>query len=188
MKITIQKKTVRSRISALVVLMVSALAGAQTTAKQRQVVVSIPDRKLAVIENGRVLRIFPVSVGAASSPSPTGDFHIVNRVVKPAYYHSGTVVPAGPDNPIGSRWLGLDRKGYGIHGTNEPHSIGKAASHGCIRLRNRDIEQFFAMVRVGDAVHIAKERDGQVAQALGADAPTVAAVQADSRSLNAGGQ
>ena len=188
MKIAAYKQREKTRSWVLAVLMFSALAGAQTTANPRQVVVSIPDRKLAVIENGRVVRTFAVSVGAASSPSPAGDFHIVNRVVKPAYYHSGTVVAAGPDNPIGSRWLGLDRKGFGIHGTNEPRSIGKAASHGCIRLRNRDVEQFFAMVRVGDAVHIAAQRDEQVARAFGDEAVTAANTWPVPASANAGGQ
>jgi hypothetical protein len=61
----------------------------------------------------------------------------------------------------------LNHKGYGIHGTNEPKSIGKAASHGCIRLRNRDIEQLFRMVSVGDTVQIRAERDDQVTQIFG---------------------
>ncbi|HEV2729899.1 MAG TPA: L,D-transpeptidase, partial [Terriglobales bacterium] len=65
------------------------------------------------------------------------------------------------------RWLGLNRNGYGIHGTNEPTSVGKAASHGCIRLRNRDMEQLFRMVSVGDTVQIRAERDDEVAQIFG---------------------
>jgi hypothetical protein len=63
--------------------------------------------------------------------------------------------------------VGLSQKGFGIHGTNQPWSVGKAASHGCIRMRNRDIEQFFRMVRVGDAVEIREERDEQIAQVFG---------------------
>ncbi len=74
---------------------------------------------------------------------------------------------AGVGNPIGTRWLGLNRKGFGIHGTNEPGSIGKAASHGCIRLRNRDIEQLFRMVSVGDTVLIHADRDEEVAEIFG---------------------
>lgn len=136
----------------------------RVTGSRREVLVSIRDRKLAVMEDGKTLRVFAVAVGAAASPSPTGDFRIVNRVAHPTYYHPGVVIPPGPQNPIGSRWLGLDRKSFGIHGTNEPGSIGRAASHGCIRLRNRDMEEFFAMVRVGDRVRIAGERDAEVAQ------------------------
>jgi lipoprotein-anchoring transpeptidase ErfK/SrfK len=67
------------------------------------------------------------------------------------------VVPPGKWNPLGTRWLGLSRKGYGIHGTNAPKSIGKAASHGCIRLRNSDIEELFDLVSVGDAVELVGE-------------------------------
>jgi lipoprotein-anchoring transpeptidase ErfK/SrfK len=133
----------------------------------RRVLVSIPDRKLAVVENGTILATFPVSVGASRSPSPTGQFRIVRRLTDPAYYHPGVVVPAGADNPLGPRWVGLDRPHYGIHGTNEPRSIGKAASHGCIRMNNRDIQRFFALVQVGDTVEIRGERDAEIAQIFG---------------------
>jgi hypothetical protein len=143
----------------------------------RVVLVSIPDRKLAVMENGNVIATFAVAVGAAASPSPTGEFQIVNRVANPTYYRPGTVIPSGKGNPVGTRWVGLSQKGYGIHGTNAPRSVGHAASHGCIRLRNRDIEKLFTMVQVGDVVQIRGERDEQVAQIFGsgADDTTVAA-------------
>ena len=134
------------------------------------VLVSIPDRRLAVISDGEVLATFPVAVGAAESPSPTGEFRIVNRVSSPTYYRPGIVIPSGKDNPVGTRWIGLSQKGYGIHGTNVPQSIGQAASHGCIRLRNRDVERLFTMLRVGDVVQIHGERDEQVAAAFGDDA------------------
>ncbi len=153
----------------------------------RVVVVSIPDRKLAVMEGGNVVAAFPVAVGAAPSPSPMGEFRIVNRVSNPTYYHPGSVIPSGKDNPVGTRWLGLSRKGYGIHGTNAPRSVGKAASHGCIRLRNRDVERLFTMLRIGDVVEIHGERDEQVAQIFGsgADHTVIAAAQL---SASPGGQ
>jgi lipoprotein-anchoring transpeptidase ErfK/SrfK len=139
---------------------------------RRTVLVSIPDRKLAVLDGNHdeVLATFPVAVGAAVSPSPTGEFQIVSRVAHPTYYHAGKVIPSGKENPLGTRWLGLSQKGYGIHGTNAPNSVGHAASHGCIRLRNRDIERLFAMLRVGDAVVIRAERDEQTAQIFGGPA------------------
>ncbi|HLB90016.1 MAG TPA: L,D-transpeptidase [Terriglobales bacterium] len=146
---------------------------------RRHVLVSIPDRKLAVLEDGKVIHTFPVAVGAAVSPSPTGEFQIVSRVANPTYYHPGVVIPPGSDNPVGLRWVGLNQKGYGIHGTNEPRSIGKAASHGCLRMRNRDIERFFRMVSVGDTVEIRGERDQQVAQIFDGVAQTSVAAIAD---------
>jgi lipoprotein-anchoring transpeptidase ErfK/SrfK len=134
---------------------------------RRLVLVSLADRKLAVLENGKLIRTFLVSVGAPNSPSPVGEFQIVNRVANPTYYHPGVVIAPGSDSPIGPRWVGLSRKGYGIHGTNEASSIGKARSHGCIRLRNGDITQFFAMVSVGDTVEIRGQRDEQTVQIFG---------------------
>jgi lipoprotein-anchoring transpeptidase ErfK/SrfK len=120
----------------------------------RRLVVSIPDRKLAVIENNEVVEVFAVAVGAPNSPSPTGTFTIVNLVANPTYYHPGKVIAPGPQNPIGTRWIGLNQKGYGIHGTDQPESIGYAKSHGCIRLRNADVERLFERVRTGDVVEL----------------------------------
>ena len=158
----------------LVVLLCTAAVAQNNPLKPtpRQVLVSIPDRKLAVLEKGRVLRTFRVSVGAAVSPSPAGEFQIVHRLENPTYYHPGTVIPPGRDNPIGPRWIGLSQKGLGIHGTNQPSSIGHAASHGCIRLSNRDVVQFFQMVSVGDTVSIRGERDEQIAGIFGGGADT----------------
>jgi hypothetical protein len=141
---------------------------------RRVVLVSIPDRRLAVIEGGRVLAYFSVAVGADVSPSPLGEFEIVRRVANPTYYHDGVTIPAGSDNPVGTRWMALSVKGYGIHGTNLPRSIGHASSHGCIRLRNRDVEKLYAMLRVGDIVQIRAERDEEIA-AVFAGAPDVVA-------------
>src|ERR1700756_1557173 len=141
--------------------------------QSRVVLVSLVDRKLAVIENGAVIATFQVAVGAKVSPSPTGEFTIVSRVTNPTYYHRGTVIPAGKDNPVGTRWVGLTLKGYGIHGTNAPGSIGRAASHGCIRLRNRDMERLFTMLRVGDVVQIRGERKNQIAEIFGEEADQV---------------
>jgi lipoprotein-anchoring transpeptidase ErfK/SrfK len=152
----------------------------------RWVLVSIPDRKLALFENGRVVRIYRVAIGKSSTPSPVGEFKIVNRVTNPTYYHKGQVIAAGKGNPVGSRWMGLSAKGYGIHGTNQPNSIGKAASTGCIRVGKKDLEELFTLVDAGDVVQIRAERDEQIASVFGtrsesvAKSETVAQVQTES--------
>jgi len=127
----------------------------------RRIVVSIPDRKLALIENETVVRVFDVAVGAPESPSPAGAFTIVSRVTNPTYYHPGKVIAPGATNPIGTRWIGLSEKGFGIHGTDDPKSIGHARSHGCIRLRNADVEKLFERVRGGDVVELHAERTAE---------------------------
>lgn len=177
----------RSTGKILAVVIILAIRSTAQTAERasaersvRTVVISIPDRKLAVIADGSVMATFPIAVGTAASPSPSGEFRIANRVANPTYYHPGSVIPAGKANPLGTRWLGLSQKGYGIHGTNAPRSIGRAASHGCIRLRNRDMERLFGMLRVGDVVQIRGQRDQQVAEIFGpaSDERVVAEVQA----------
>jgi len=145
-----------------------ALAQDRVSRPSRRIVISISDRKLAVLEGERVLRIFPTAVGASRTPSPAGSYQIVERIPNPTWYGKGRVVAPGKGNPLGTRWLGLSVKGYGIHGTNSPASIGHRASHGCIRMRNQDVEQLFEMVRVGDAVELVGERTVQVAQIFGA--------------------
>ena len=133
-----------------------------TSAVARRIVVSIPDRKLALVENDEVVRVYPIAVGAPVSPSPVGTFTVVTRVSNPTYYKPGTVIAPGARNPIGTRWIGLSQKGYGIHGTDQPKSIGFAQSHGCIRLRNADIEQLFERVRAGDVVELHAERTPEI--------------------------
>jgi lipoprotein-anchoring transpeptidase ErfK/SrfK len=122
----------------------------------KRIVVSIPERKLALLEAGHVVKTYSIAVGAEVSPSPTGEFKIVSKVSDPTYYRPGMIITPGPANPLGSRWLGLDREHFGIHGTNEPASIGQAASHGCIRMANRDVEELFALAQAGDSVEISE--------------------------------
>ena len=140
----------------------------------RKIVVSIRDRKLALLENGELLKVYSAAVGASVSPTPAGVYKIATRVPNPTYYKPGKVVPPGGANPLGTRWLGLSLKGYGIHGTNSPRSIGKAASHGCIRLRNKDVEELFELVRPGDVVELHDDSNPELAQIFAASPSSAA--------------
>lgn len=132
------------------------------------IVVSLEDRKLALVENGQVTKVYSVAVGKPSTPSPVGEFTIERRAMNPTYHHDGRTVAPGPHNPVGDRWMGLSKAGYGIHGTNEPNSIGKAASHGCIRMGKADIEDLYSRVEVGDQVEIVGQRNDETAKLFGA--------------------
>jgi lipoprotein-anchoring transpeptidase ErfK/SrfK len=154
----------------------------QQTAHKRQIIISIADRKLALIEDGQVVKTYAIAVGAKHTPSPEGDFVIVNRAKDPVYRHGEKEVAPGKDNPLGTRWMGLSMKGYGIHGTNVQSSVGKAASHGCFRMRKQDVEELYILVQVGDAVTVRRERDATIAQvfAAPANAPAVTLAKAES--------
>lgn len=130
----------------------------------RRLVVSLRDHKLALIEDGRAVKVYPIAIGKLTTPSPTGTFQVISRVSHPTWYGPRKVVGPGPGNPLGSRWMGLSRKGYGIHGTNAPKSIGKSASHGCIRMRKQDVEELFELVQVGDEVDLVPEPTGELAK------------------------
>jgi len=156
----------------------SAPAYAQSTPKDsnvpkpqptRRIVVSIPDRILALLEDGRVVKIYDVAVGAQVSPSPSGEFQIAHRLSNPMYSKPSVTIAPGPGNPLGTRCMGLGIRGFGIHGANRPSSIGNDASHGCIRLKNSDVEDLFARVRVGDRVSLLAERTEEVAQLFGGE-------------------
>lgn len=103
--------------------------------------ISVSKRKLTLYHNGKLVKIFPIAVGKMLTGTPTGDFVIVNRQLNPG-------------GPFGVMWLSLSKQGYGIHGTNDPSSIGKAVSHGCVRMYNRDVLQLAHMVSNGTRVII----------------------------------
>jgi len=140
---------------------------AAEVAPRRLIVVSLEDRKLALVEDGQTKKVYTVAVGKPSTPSPTGTFIIERRVANPTYHHNGKTVLPGPTNPVGTRWMGLSKHGYGIHGTNEPNSIGKAASHGCIRMSRTDLEEFYALVAEGDTVELIGQRNEETALLFG---------------------
>jgi len=150
-----------------------AAASVSTPEVKRTIVVSLEDRKLALVEDGQVKKVYTVAIGKPSTPSPVGTFTIQRRVKNPVYQHEGKVVQPGPGNPVGTRWMGLSVKGYGIHGTNEPKSIGKAASHGCIRMARKDLEEMYDMVHVGDTVELIGERNEETAQLFGEPKPAM---------------
>ena len=166
---------------------------------KRQIIISIADRRLALLEDGKLVKTYPIAVGTDSTPSPDGEFTVINHAVDPVYRHKGKEIQPGKGNPLGNRWMGLSLKGYGIHGTNAPSSVGKAASHGCFRMARLDVEDLYTRVKVGDTVIIRRERDALIAKVFAspemAPAPAVAsdmqvasATTADSASTAAGAQ
>jgi L,D-transpeptidase ErfK/SrfK len=103
--------------------------------------ISIGKKRLSLYRNGRLEKIYPIAVGKMLTATPTGDFVIVNRQMNPG-------------GPFGVLWLSLSKQGYGIHGTNDPSSIGKAVSAGCVRMHNRDVLQLAERVPNGTRVII----------------------------------
>ncbi len=159
---------------AMLMATAEALAQDNVARPARRIVISIADRKLAVMESDRVVKIFPTAVGAPASPSPVGIYKIVTSIPDPTWYYKGKVVGPGRSNPLGTRWLGLSISGYGIHGTNNPSSIGQNASHGCVRMRNHDVEELFGLVGVGDQVELYAERTPELDRIFGEMAGAVA--------------
>ncbi|MBU1887965.1 MAG: L,D-transpeptidase family protein [Candidatus Omnitrophica bacterium] len=101
-----------------------------------------------------VVKVYRVATGENNS-TPVGAFTVINKIKDPVWYTQGAIVPAeSPDNILGSRWIGLSVKGYGIHGTADPDSVGKQATSGCIRMLDHDVEELYAIIANGTEVTI----------------------------------
>lgn len=108
-----------------------------------KIIINKKVNKLAYLNDGEVVRVFPVATGRIAALTPEGNFEVVRKIVNP-YYSKQKIAGGSPKNPLGVRWLGLNAcntpgNTYGIHGTNNPKSIGKYASGGCIRMNNKDV-------------------------------------------------
>lgn len=121
----------------------------------------------ALDRDGRVVAHFPVSIARSVEKRPVGELHVTVVITEPNYTFDPEVftesaearelgrkliVPPGPNNPVGLAWIGLDRPGYGIHGTPDPEKVGRTESHGCFRLANWDALTLLDIVRVGTPV------------------------------------
>ena len=126
------------------------------------IVVNRSSNTLRLYNGRKLVRMFRVATGQSIYPTPAGIWHIVDKQRDPWWYpptydawaRGLKPVPPGPSNPLGTRWMGLDAPGVGIHGTDAPTSIGYSASHGCIRMQVPEAEWLFERVRVGTAVVI----------------------------------
>jgi len=150
-------------------------AAGDSAAPRRELVLDRRRRQLVVMENGAALRRFPVAIGMPGWETPVGRFEVIEKQRNPIWEHpaSGLRIQPGPDNPLGSRWIGFHRdcrgrRGFngkehlvvqgcvvaGFHGTPHRASIGRAASHGCVRLFEEHVRDLFELVRIGTPVTV----------------------------------
>lgn len=124
-----------------------------------QIIINLPSRTLELYKGDTLLKEYQVAIGKSSTPTPVGEFSIIEKEVDPCWYPPGKgyIVPSGPDNPLGYRWLGVAPL-YGIHGTNAPWSIGSAVSNGCVRMQEEDVEDLYEQVACDTPVRIEYER------------------------------
>jgi len=115
----------------------------QTFETGTRLVINVYQRKLQHFTGDRLVQTYPVAVGKPSTPTPTGHYQIRNKQINPG-------------GVLGTRWMGLTipNGNYGIHGTNNPGSIGQAVSNGCIRMHNHHVEELFPRVNIGTPVNI----------------------------------
>jgi len=119
------------------------LSGESQKAGRLVIVIDVNTRNLVVYQDDKEIRRYPVAVGKSETPTPLGEWAVVQKGV-------------GWGNGFGTRWMGLNVPWgiFGIHGTNKPYSIGSYASHGCIRMFNRDVEKLYPLIPLGTTVKI----------------------------------
>jgi lipoprotein-anchoring transpeptidase ErfK/SrfK len=163
-----------------------------------RVVINIPSRTLWVYHGDKIARYFPVGVGRVGFMTPMGRFQVLRKVEEPGwenpYRAKGAIrIAPGEENPLGTRWIGFHRQNggeFGIHGTDNPGSVGKFSSHGCVRMKVPDAEALFDMIDVGTPIEVVYEpvlirrQDNRIRVIVYADRfrrgmPTVEKVTAD---------
>ncbi|MGK7931277.1 MAG: L,D-transpeptidase [Microcystaceae cyanobacterium] len=122
-------------------------------------VLSLQEKKVYAYQNSQLLKSFPVAIGKKGWETPKGNFKVLQLVKDPVWQNpwNGKISPPGPNSPLGERWIGFwtDGKNYiGFHGTPGEHLIGQAVSHGCVRMRNKDIKELFELVPMGIPVTV----------------------------------
>ncbi|MCA1063308.1 L,D-transpeptidase [Rossellomorea sp. AcN35-11] len=126
------------------------------------IIVNKENNQLAYIDDGEIKGTFPVATGKTMNLTPEGLFNVTVKAKNP-YYRKKDIPGGDPRNPLGTRWIGFDAEGtdgriYGIHGTNQPTSIGRYLSNGCIRMNNQHVESLFDGVPLGTKVLVVKTK------------------------------
>ena len=134
-------------------------AAAVERANAVRVLLRLGDRRVFLFQGEKVIDSYPVAVGAASTPTPQGQFEVSKLVVEPVWQSpwTGEMHAPGPNSALGLRWIGFftDESGaFGFHGTPTLDSIGQAASNGCVRMRNEDVVALFSQVTIGTPVEV----------------------------------
>lgn len=119
----------------------------------------LSERRLAVYRGDMLIANYSVAVGREGWQTPTGEFSVFQKQRDPAWEHpfTGEVIPPGPENPLGTRWIGFWSDGenaIGFHGTPDESVIGSAVSHGCVRMRNEDVLALYEQVSVDTLVTV----------------------------------
>lgn len=122
-----------------------------------RLVIKLSDRLVYVYEDNELKTSYPIAVGRDGWETPTGNYEVIQAIENPSWEHpfTGEIVPPGPTNPLGARWIGFwtDGTNYiGFHGTPEEETVGTAASHGCVRMYDEDAIALFEKVKIGTPV------------------------------------
>lgn len=163
----------RTITTGLVVMLITffSTGTVASSAGPPSIIINIAAQTLSYYAGDTLVKEYPIAIGKPETPSPLGEFEITEKIVNPWWFPTEpgmNPVPPGPGNPLGYRWIGFNSV-YGVHGTNMPWSIGTAASKGCIRMYEKDVEELFPLVSIGtpvqvkyDTISVVKDKQGVI--------------------------
>jgi L,D-transpeptidase ErfK/SrfK len=136
-----------------------AIPETEPASDEIHLVVKLRAKRVYVYRGLEIIATYPIAVGKPGWETPKGTYRVYEQEQNPIFksFKTGRIINPGPENPLGPRWIGIWTDGktrLGFHGTNQPELIGKAVSHGCIRMRNQDVMALYDKVKVGTIVEV----------------------------------
>jgi lipoprotein-anchoring transpeptidase ErfK/SrfK len=132
------------------------------TAELVTLTLKLKEKKVYVYKDGKAIANYPVAIGKKGWETPTGEWYVMEKITNPGWtsFKNGSTIAPGKKNPLGERWIGFWTDGkdtIGFHGTPDEKSVGKAVSHGCVRMFDKDVKALFPLVKVGTTVKVVNE-------------------------------
>ena len=132
------------------------------TAELVTLTLKLKEKKVYVYKDGKAIANYPVAIGKKGWETPTGEWYVMEKITNPGWtsFKNGSFISPGKKNPLGERWIGFWTDGkdtIGFHGTPDVNSVGKAVSHGCVRMFDKDVKALFPLVKVGTTVKVVNE-------------------------------
>ncbi|WP_375341156.1 L,D-transpeptidase [Okeania sp. SIO1I7] len=120
-------------------------------------IIKLSDRRVYIYQDDQLKTSYPIAIGREGWETPAGTYKVMQKISNPSWKHpfTGEIIPPGPENPLGERWIGFwtDGTNYiGFHGTPNEETVGQAVSHGCVRMLNQDVLALFEKVAIGTTV------------------------------------
>ena len=140
----------------------TAANNSPSAAEGVSLIIKLKEYKVYVYKGDKVIAKYPIAIGKKKWETPVGEWEVMEKIKNPGWtsFKDGSTIKSGKDSPLGERWIGFWTDGkdmIGFHGTSNLKSIGTAASHGCVRMYNKDVKALYQFVKVGTSVKVVEQ-------------------------------